>query len=90
MARHHGWVWFPLPQEGHRQAVFWGKKANFQMVTSSYAHLEPTIDQQRFVMLFKCLSTWGLGDHSNLMAKRLFKVSTIDTCVVVLLVPMEH
>eukprot|EP00731_Ephydatia_muelleri_P012508 Em0006g1402a len=67
--------WF---EEGHRQAVFWGKKANFLMVTTSYARLEPTIDQQRFVMLFKCLSPWGLGDHSNLMAKRLFKLTDTE------------
>lgn len=62
-------------QEGHRQAVYWGKGSTFQRGLFSQTKQEPTIDVERFTMLFRYLSPWDFGEHSKSIALRAFKVS---------------
>jgi len=40
---------------------------------------EPTIDCERFTMLFRYLSPWGFGEHAKVIARRAFRVSWIQT-----------
>ena len=64
-----------FPQEGHRQAIFWGGGGDrFQRMNSSYTKQEPTIDLERFTMIFRYLSPWGFGEHGKTIAMRAFKV----------------
>ncbi len=62
------------PQEGHRQAMFWGGGVRFQQASSSNTKQEPTIDLERFTMIFRYLSPWGFGEHAKTIAMRAFKV----------------
>ncbi len=41
---------------------------------ASYNKQEPTIDIERFTMLFRYLSPWGFGDHATVIARRAFRV----------------
>lgn len=66
--------WF---EEGHRQAMFWGGGIRFKRASSSYSKQEPTIDEERFTMIFRYLSPWGFGEHAETIAKRAFKL--VDT-----------
>ena len=66
---------FFLLQEGHRQAVYWGKGCTFQKGLLSQTKQEPTIDVERFTMLFHYLSPWDFGEHSKSIAARAFKVT---------------
>ena len=75
-------------QEGHRQATFWGKGTKFQQSSYCQTKQEPTIDMERFAMLFRYLSPWNFGEHSSVMAERAFRVSreslsipTLHCCV---------
>lgn len=45
------------PQEGHRQATFWGGGLQYSVISNS-SKTEPTIDKKRFVDLFCQLSPW--------------------------------
>lgn len=63
-------------QEGHRQATYWGRGLKYQKSIYYQNKQEPTMDVERFVMLFRYLSPWGFGEHSEKMAKRAFRVST--------------
>ena len=62
-------------QEGHQQALFWGGGRQFMMVSSSHVKQEPTIDVERFSMLFRYLSPWGFGEHAEVISHRAFRVS---------------
>ncbi len=64
-------------QEGHRQATFWGRGIKFQKTSYSHSKQEPTMDVERFVMLFQYLSPWNFGEHSKTIAKRAFRVSPL-------------
>ena len=61
-------------QEGHRQAIFWGGGASFQLAGLSTTKQEPTIDLERFTMIFRYLSHWGFGEHAIAIAERAFHV----------------
>ena len=66
------------------QATYWGSKIAYQRIETSSEKQEPTIDKERFSMLFKYLSPMTFGDHSNAVATRVFNVSysTINTSCV--------
>ena len=63
-----------ISQEGHRQAVYWGRGLTFQKGLLSQTKQEPTIDPERFTMLFRYLSPWDFGEHSKSIAARAFNV----------------
>ncbi|CAI8043673.1 TBC1 domain family member 9, partial [Geodia barretti] len=64
------YFWF---EEGHQQALFWGGGRQFMMVSSSHVKQEPTIDVERFSMLFRYLSPWGFGEHAEVISHRAFR-----------------
>ena len=72
-------------QEGHRQAIFWGVGNHFLLTGSSSTKQEPTIDMERFIMIFRYLSPWGFGEHAKEIATRAFKVSLLLLLLLLLL-----
>lgn len=81
------YFWF---HEGHTQATYWGSKIAYQRIETSSEKQEPTIDKERFSMLFKYLSPMTFGDHSNAVATRVFnllnhsgtgKMNFLDFCM---------
>ncbi|XP_019848868.1 PREDICTED: TBC1 domain family member 9B-like [Amphimedon queenslandica] len=63
--------WF---QEGHRQASYWGSNSAYQLVRASSEKQEPTMDRERFGMLFQYLSPMSFGDHINVISDRVFNL----------------
>ena len=64
-----------VTQEGHRQSSYWGRGLTFQPMSSTNPKQEPTIDCERFSMLFSYLSPWDFQEHATVIAKRAFRVS---------------
>ena len=64
-----------VTQEGHRQSSYWGRGLTFQPISSTNLKQEPTIDCERFSMLFGYLSPWDFQEHATVIAKRAFRVS---------------
>ena len=85
------------PQEGHRQATFWGGGLQYSVISNS-SKTEPTIDKERFVDLFCRLSPWKHIWQVNHKAALAFEVSPqhmycityyyVLVCVVIYVVPI--
>ena len=74
-----------VPQEGHRQATFWGGGLQYSVISNS-SKTEPTIDKKRFVALFCQLSPWKHIWQVEKQAELAFEVSLnylqyIHTCM---------
>ena len=44
-------------------------------MSSSHVKQEPTVDEERFSMLFRYISPWGFGQHAEVVSRRAFRVS---------------
>ena len=60
------------------QTSYWGSATAYKKVEKTTQKPEPTLDKQRFSMLFKHLSPMSFGDHSEIVAEKAFLVSLIN------------